>query len=53
MEKSTCASHSVMLNDYWQKGMKGMSSVEEKRMAVEVMDATGLHYKQIKVNYYT
>lgn len=38
-----------MLNEYWDKGMKSLSSMKDKEMAAEVMSATGLSYKQLKV----
>ena len=48
--KNTCASHSALLNEFWDKGLRSLGSAEMKSMAGEVMTAIGLLYIQIKVS---
>ena len=50
MENSKCSDHCVLLESYWERGLKSLTAPEAKEMVGDVIAATGLNYKQIKVS---
>ena len=48
--RTNMAAHVNVLQQYWEKGLIATKSVEQKKLADEVAQKTGLSYMQVKVS---